>query len=437
MKDWEFLIQKEGETWQPVPSSLEIEAGKYRLAAHTQPNLELEVSVSYRGEGRISYSRKQQRCTNEKGLVALMSWTDLKPGHWQFNCCGDIISELLGEGWHKGLQLQVMPATEAAAEIPAEPAATISEPETAAIEPIWEEVTFDDREEPAPETALPIALLEDIVVPQPEVALPSPEAEAAELTEIELRLTLYEDTFVKRVGEPILISGQIEVSSSDQENDWELVQGTLRYLLRDPQTTQILLNLEQQISEQSLPLIFSSSLEIPFEASLLLGEVILEVPAEDENEQLVPVARQAFAVTANLEELLESFLEEGDRASADAEGTAPVALRRISLFDPRTSSTNQMRSRSSDHQVLPPKISAAATTKTEIKLPQLPKVPASILSSKDFESALKRDRSAVDEAFDALKLEERFWSRLSALKIELEESDTASVSEFSADDDER
>lgn len=430
---WEFLIQKEGEPWLSVQSPLEIEAGSYRFAARTQRvNVEVEVSLTYQGD-ILSLGYKHQRHVNAKGLIAI-AWTDIKPGWWQLRCGSDVISEFLGETWQENLQFQVVSAAETAVGDRPELAAVASE-EVEEIEQAFAEIAVEDAQTPAlSSAALPTNDLLECQQNQPPLLAPLEfEAEASEPV-IELRLSLYEDTFVRHQEEPILISGQIDIAGVDQSNNWELVQGTLRYLLRDPRTTQILLDLEQRISEQTLPLIFSSSLEIPFEASLLLGEVVLEIPADEGSEQLVPVARQSFAVTADLEELFGSVPVRGIE-NQFSEQNVPVAIRRLSLFNPINKTNRTMRSHPSSNQILPPKISTASTAKTDIKLPNLPKLySSSIFATGSNSDRTAGDRVSVDEAFDALKLEERFWSRLNALREEPEELET-SLSEFSPDDD--
>jgi phage gp37-like protein len=68
----------------------------------------------------------------------------------------------------------------------------------------------------------------------------------------------------------LTIAGQVDVLDINQLNGSEtssavneLFQGSLRYQLRDPQTSKVLLDVQQPLPEQALPLAFSHTLEIP------------------------------------------------------------------------------------------------------------------------------------------------------------------------------
>jgi hypothetical protein len=115
MEHWEFLIQKDGDrTWLPIQQSpLTLEEGKYRLVAQAnRPNLEVEIRVIYQSCDRDRASRQSQsysRRTNRIGLMMLLPFTELKPGFWKFHCWGDLMSELLGDSWHKSIEIEVVP----------------------------------------------------------------------------------------------------------------------------------------------------------------------------------------------------------------------------------------------------------------------------------------------------------------------------------------
>jgi hypothetical protein len=101
----------------------------------------------------------------------------------------------------------------------------------------------------------------------------TPESELTLETDINqqgLTLTLDEEALVARRGESLTIAGQVDVLDINQLNGNQpssalncVFQGTLRYELRDPQSSQILLDVQQPLPEQALPLAFSHSLEIP------------------------------------------------------------------------------------------------------------------------------------------------------------------------------
>ena len=456
MKDWEFLIQKEGEPhWLSLPTSTqEIEAGKYRIVAHTRrANVAVDVTVTYQDSS--SYHSRQHRYTNSEGLAIIIPWTDLKPGVWRISCCCDILGELLGEFWKKSLQLNVLSAT----------APSIVLPQKFNLENGEDDIAPEQSSSISPPSA--DSLLDYFFQNlEPQQIEPPTHEETAE-SELELILTLVQNTLLREPGVPVAISGQIDILSDD--SSWELVEGTLRYQLRDPQTGQVLLDLEQPLSEQSLPLTFSYSLELlpEWKSCLLLGEVILEVPLEtvDGSEIRIPVANQSFTITANLEELLKSVqVLEDCRSVAQArleDSTQLSELRPINLFDPQKSRTNQIRQfRPSSGQILPPKISNATMRKDQPQLPKFvlksatlapPQSGAMVVSSQtleapsrseqtqpearattavlaNFDGATVSDRAAVDRDFEALKPQERFWSRLNSLTSESASNDSESSS---------
>ncbi len=92
MSDWEFLLQKEGDqTWLPLESAgVEILEGRYRIVASTHiPNTEVQIRiVHYSTEETPPIKRVQKRSslTHSQGLIAIIPFTSLKPGKWEFHC---------------------------------------------------------------------------------------------------------------------------------------------------------------------------------------------------------------------------------------------------------------------------------------------------------------------------------------------------------------
>ena len=124
-------------------------------------------------------------------------------------------------------------------------------------------------------------------------------------------LTLNEDGLVARRGESFTVAGTVDVLDAHQlesrgtSSDFNLAfQGTLRYELRDPQSLRILLDVQQPLSEQILPLAFSHTLEIPPDCNtrLILGKVTLY------DSTSVAKVSQPFSITADLDELLEAII---------------------------------------------------------------------------------------------------------------------------------
>ncbi|NEQ20200.1 MAG: hypothetical protein F6K28_13325 [Microcoleus sp. SIO2G3] len=124
-------------------------------------------------------------------------------------------------------------------------------------------------------------------------------------------LTLNEDALVARRGEPLTITGQVDALEVSQLSNGEqssplnsVFHGSLRYELRDPQTLQVLLNVEQPLAEQALPLTFRHTLEIPPDCNtrLILGKAVLYGSSSK------ALASQPFSVTADLDELLGAII---------------------------------------------------------------------------------------------------------------------------------
>ncbi len=144
MEYWEFLIQKEGDrTWKPVKSPrIEIEPGRYRVVAHSNlKNAEVEISVIHQSVEEVPPRRRYQkrsRRTSPEGLMVVIPFTQLKSGIWELRCCGDIMSEFLGDSWQESIQLQVANASETV--VPQ------TQPESSLVDSILKGVPADLRE---------------------------------------------------------------------------------------------------------------------------------------------------------------------------------------------------------------------------------------------------------------------------------------------------
>jgi hypothetical protein len=144
---------------------------------------------------------------------------------------------------------------------------------------------------------------------EPETESPS-EAETIELTSPQasswqgLTLNLSTDAHTAKRGETLTIAGLVEMLDvNSNELASNNFQGSLRYQLRDPQSSQLLLDVQHALSTQELPLAFSHDLEIPAcNTRLMLGKVTLY------DETAVALTSQPFTITADLDELLESII---------------------------------------------------------------------------------------------------------------------------------
>ncbi|MEG4047593.1 hypothetical protein [Microcoleus sp. Pol17_C1] len=145
---------------------------------------------------------------------------------------------------------------------------------------------------------------------------------------VKLELVLDRETFVTQLGRPLIISGKIDIPQPPQKTRKtatllpesearELKQligsAQLQIYLRDPQTSKILAEIQQPMPEQVPPCIFACVTYIPTECKsrLILGEAILSSGS-------VTLATKLFTITARLEHLLEeikdNFIEEKHQA---------------------------------------------------------------------------------------------------------------------------
>jgi hypothetical protein len=114
MEHWQFLIQQQGDrSWRTLESpNMDILEGRYRvLARSNRPNTDVEVRVTHFSTLEVPPKRriqKRSRRTNSEGLIAVIPFTDLKPGIWELRCSGDLMSDILGKSWQSSVYLQVL-----------------------------------------------------------------------------------------------------------------------------------------------------------------------------------------------------------------------------------------------------------------------------------------------------------------------------------------
>ncbi|MEG4962241.1 MULTISPECIES: hypothetical protein [unclassified Microcoleus] len=333
MKKLEFLLQKEGDrAWLPLETAdVEILEGKYRVVARIQhPNTDIEIRVTHTSFDEGAQRKVQSRSarTNPEGLVVIIPYTRLKPGLWELSCLPDPKSTPV-KPWQYGVQLEVLPAeSETSEPLPpidqTEPATSAAAPKIAAPADREAPQIAAPVDRPAP-TQIPAALTAPqqakiYQFPTPPTAQPKPG--------VKLELALDRETFVTQLGRPLIISGKIDIPQTPQttrktatlipeSEALELKQligsSQLQIYLRDPQTSQILAEIQQPMPEQAPPCIFACVTYIPAECKsrLILGEAILSSGS-------VTLATKAFTITARLEHLLEAiednFIEEKHQA---------------------------------------------------------------------------------------------------------------------------
>lgn len=307
MKPWQFLIQKEGDRlWTPInQTNGELEEGRYRIMAHSsQVNLEVEIRITYQSlqnHSPLSKIQSSFRRTNGQGLIMILPFTYFKPGVWELRCYGDLMSELLGQGWQEKVKLQVYSKVR---------------PENSPQAPSSDETHIDGLgsyylqklEDLLKNKIEPILNSFESVEPfsPPAFSSSSSESLEAHVNENEinclpenpqpsLKISLNQDEFNRSEGEPILISGRVELEEENIFNELEF-KGRLRYQLQEPETDQIIINTEDLIEEESFPFIFNYALEIPseWEIEFLRAEVILETV------DAIEIARQTVSITTDV-----------------------------------------------------------------------------------------------------------------------------------------
>ncbi|MEZ2320047.1 MAG: hypothetical protein ACBR15_13710 [Microcoleus sp.] len=304
MKKLEFLLQKEGDrAWLPLETAdVEILEGRYRVVARVpHANTDIEIRVSYTSLDQVPPQRQVQSRstrTNSEGLVVIIPYTRLKPGKWELSCLADPESKP-AKPWQYGVQLEVLHA------------------ESETSEPLE---AIDPTEASSSPTDSELAAAADVATPTPEpepakiYQFPIPQASGPK-SPYNLQIILDRETFVTQLGRPLIISGKIDLpqppkspnksatpipESQTAEIKKLIGSAQLQIYLRDPQTSQVLAEIQQPMPEQEPPCIFGCVTYIPADCKsrLILGEAILSIDN-------VSLATQFFTITARLEQLLD------------------------------------------------------------------------------------------------------------------------------------
>ena len=151
-----------------------------------------------------------------------------------------------------------------------------------------------------------------------------------------LELILDEASYIAKPGVGLIISGQITIDNQNQslqsnegfdnlplenqnnlikkdsviaDNNTPIVNGNLKICLRNPQTSGILIEVQQTLPEQVAPIIFACTVNVPenIKTNLILGEIIL-------TDHRNTLANKSFTITAPLENWLaaidDNFVED-------------------------------------------------------------------------------------------------------------------------------
>ncbi|MDZ7956515.1 MAG: hypothetical protein RMY34_01165 [Aulosira sp. DedQUE10] len=442
MEHWQFLIQRQGDrAWHTLESpKVEIMEGRYRvLARSNRPNTDVEVRVTHSSTQEEPPKRriqKRSRRTNLEGLMAVIPYTYFKPGIWELQCSGDLMSDILGKSWQYNLYLRVL------AQHP-DGKSELSDSPQDSENILTQDVPFAADEETTivlTETVTPLAAattkpesishrnevlidtLEDAIIDQPvspvwvkgetaeqilqnliELALPTSEPLLDEEMLLDppatpalppLLLDLDRETYVARWGKTLTLNGQVElkqienqeVKITDQKSLYSL---ELRIDLRSPLGLEILLQVRQALPNESLPFTIQPKIDIPAEceSKLILADMNLYGALSDGGE-VVLLASQSFTITADVSELLAiTAALAANKPDFVDETPAPPALESPLSID--LSLLNLVKTIKADESLvlnalapkfLPPEINARSQKKSVeshsgIKLPNMPPLP--------------------------------------------------------------
>jgi hypothetical protein len=475
MASWEFLLQKEGDnSWLTLESpDVEILEGRYRMVARSgYTNTSIDVRIIYQDFDAVPPVQQVQTrtlTTNAEGLMVVMPYTSLKPGNWQFSCAPQLTSGLLATVGKKTIQLRVLPSE--AEEF--DQFFGDTEPPTANINSAAPQAVDSPTEQYSNVVQFPTSGL--YIVPEPltpavpDTPQPSPQAlDAVDKLLNTLHIVLEQDSFVGRLGEALIVSGRVELPTPNPSSTYPiLTDGQLQFRLRDPQSSEPLFEVNQTLPSYDFPLAFSGVVYIPFECKtrLILGEVIFSHDG-------VAVTTQSFNIVTQVEHLLEA-IDQGFSPELDQDDFPDLSNLDMGILElPDLTDTNRAEVLTTETTtVLPPKLnnsSPESRSATSLDLPifgqssttgevNAPKPDQSFVSSEDQDSStvvnswesnytdistsispllveesselipatdgiekidpITKPKSdpEVQEAFQALDLNSRFWSRLNAL----------------------
>ncbi|OUL30567.1 hypothetical protein BV378_03525 [Nostoc sp. RF31YmG] len=366
MEHWQFLIQRQGDrAWHTLESpKVEILEGRYRvLARSNRPNTDVEVRVTHSSTQEIPPKRrvqKRSRRTNSEGLMAVIPYTYFKPGIWELQCSGDLMSDILGKSWQYNAYLRVLPQYadgevktsgdgdnvesdlsydldtisdgELAFAAPVESTTALettvtensklaivahsSSTTTKALVDVLEEEIIDQPVSPVwvkGETAEQILQnLIDLALPTSEPLLDDEMLEAPPIIPAlpPLSLNLEREAYVAQWGQGLTINGRVELQpKADLEVEIPYLESLysleLRLSLRSPLESEILNQVRQPLSNEILPFTIKSSIDIPAdcESKLILADISLYGSLTDVGEVTL-LASHSFTITADVSELL-------------------------------------------------------------------------------------------------------------------------------------
>lgn len=275
MKNWEFLLQREGDTtWLPLETpDVEILEGRYRVVARSgYPNAKISVRITHHAlEETPPVRRVQTRTTNTsaEGLLIVIPYTRLKPGIWDLSCDPQLQPTLVSKSSDNSVKLRVLSNDSEPLEQPPhidESLTSDSEFETPDLSESSEEMTQTtssdkplveviDQRNTTSETQPSSPQQELTATPQTELSSDdSEQAEALDVSPVsivdieslngddqqavtpqspshsgivEVQLTLEKESYVAKLGQALLISGLVEDAESFEPSNSQPLQQSI------------------------------------------------------------------------------------------------------------------------------------------------------------------------------------------------------------------
>ncbi|MGF1492457.1 MAG: hypothetical protein ACFBSC_08395 [Microcoleaceae cyanobacterium] len=458
MKKWEFLLQREGDTtWLPLESpDVEILEGRYRIISRSElANHTLDVRITHHALDEIPPVRRVQTrtvTTDTDGLASICSFSRLTPGSWEISCSPQLpagLSELELEPLQPhNVQLQVLPNDSEPLESPQFTAADIAQIAEQNRPELSQNLRSSDLNISTDVQVSPISH-EIPVVESPE-SLGSESLSSVNAShnganiESLLQLALNQNSYIAKLGQAFLISGQLQPANPktgiESPLDKLAADGlNLQVLLRDPQNSEVLIETQQNLPPiSSLPFPFFCVVYIPFECRTrsIWGEIHLM-------ERSQTITTCSFTVSTQVEHLLQAVASEADTSQEvmaedlaeevdpvdrillplESDAPEPPPLPRI-RFRPETGSLSLPSLHPAaqfDKPPVPPPTSSSFSEGTaaepayeeSVGAVDSPVVDSSIVS--EFAPEAPVPLSPEQEAFKELQTENRFWGRLNAL----------------------
>jgi hypothetical protein len=349
MEYWEFLIQREGDRgWRSIKTgNLQLMEGKYRIVA--QSNLvetQIQTRITHQTLGSTVPQRRSRsidRSTNSSGLLEILPFTQLQSGIWQFVCSGTTSTQT---SWHHLLKLRVL------TRIPTQSSPNFTNPTPSELLAIGaassssaaNNQTQTDSSPVAPaqfsaieesddfvtptKPIMPISIVEepenwaerlDLLLERLEWESLQPQHQQPEVAEIlpgtiklqsivdspSQLIDLDRSTFSGLIpGHQLMISGACNLQLLTGHIVQTVKIEKLSICLRHPQTSEVIVSIEQSLPLNLHTFIFHGRLELPSESriALLLGEVSLY------DRHHIQLGSRGFTVTLNLNPLQESEL---------------------------------------------------------------------------------------------------------------------------------